>query len=108
LAGIDAPEMGHFGSKPQPYSSEAKEWLTKFVQGRRVTVHLHRMDQYSRVVATVTFGPRFALIALLMPWWRTNVSLAMVEAGFATVYDSCGAEYGGIKAKLIAAEAKAK
>ena len=34
----------------QPYSEEAKAWLTNYILNRRVTVRLHRRDQYSRAV----------------------------------------------------------
>lgn len=100
LAGIDAPEMGHFGGTPQPYSFEARQWLANLLLGKRVSVQLHRLDQYSRAVASVHYR-RFGI-------FRKNVSLAMIEAGYATVYSGAGAEYGGIEPILRAAEAKAK
>ena len=40
--------------------------------------------------------------------FKKNLSLAMVQAGYATLYDSIGAEYGGIKDKLIEAEGIAR
>jgi endonuclease YncB( thermonuclease family) len=100
LAGIDAPEMAHFGSAAQPYAVEAKQWLTSYTQGRRASIQIHRLDQYSRAVATVHVR-RF--------WFFSkNVSLAMVEAGFATVYNSAGAEYGGAKEQLMNGEERAR
>jgi endonuclease YncB( thermonuclease family) len=90
LAGIDAPEMAHFGGDCQPYAKEAKEWLTKFAEGRRATIQLLRYDQYSRAVASVYTG-----------WpWNSNVSVEMVKAGFATIYEDGGAEYGGFEPQL--------
>ena len=106
LAGIDAPEMAHFGTKPQPYAVEAKEWLTSFVQGRRVRIQLLRIDRYGRAVAMVWVQRRRFPYWLWPVWW--NVSLEMVSAGFATIYRDAGAEYGNIKEKLVQAEAKAK
>lgn len=100
LAGIDAPEMGHFGGVPQPYAEEAKQWLTKYTEGHRVTIQPHRLDHYSRMVATVWVRHWFL-------FWK-NVSLEMVRAGYATVYVSAGAEYGGIKEMLQKAEIVAK
>ncbi len=100
LAGIDAPEIGHFGGASQPYAEEAKAWLTEYVQGRRVTIKLHRLDQYSRAVATAHVWRNL--------FFRKNVSLAMVQAGYATVYTSANAEYGGIEKALLAAEARAR
>ena len=106
LAGIDAPEMAHFGTKPQPYAVEAKEWLTNFVQGRRVKIQLLRIDQYGRAVAMVWVHRRRFPFFFWPVWW--NVSLEMVQAGFATIYRDAGAEYGNIKDKLLAAEQRAK
>ncbi len=106
LAGIDAPEMAHFGTKSQPYAVEAKEWLTSFVQGRHVRIQLLRIDQYGRAVAMVWVRRRRFPYWLWPIWW--NVSLEMVSAGFATIYRDAGAEYGNIKEKLEQAEVKAK
>lgn len=97
--------MAHFGTKSQPFAVEAKEWLTKFVQGRKVCIQLHRIDQYGRAVATVWVRrPKFPW--LWPVWW--NVSLEMVHAGFATIYRDLGAEYGGILKQLEAAETRAR
>lgn len=101
LAGIDAPEMGHFGGTPQPFSREAKEWLARFTMGKRATIQVHRLDQYARAVASVHVWGWGGL-------WRRNVSLAMAQAGYAAVYVGAGAEYGGIEAELRAAEAWAQ
>lgn len=96
LAGIDAPEMGHFGGTPQPFAAEAKEWLTQYTVGRQASLKVHRLDQYSRAVATVWVRRWFLL--------QKNVSLEMVKAGYATVYTGAGAEYGTAKDQLIRAE----
>lgn len=50
IAGVDAPEGAHFGMPSQPYSKEAKDFLTKLVLNKRVQVELLSRDQYSRVV----------------------------------------------------------
>lgn len=50
IAGVDAPEGAHFGMPAQPYSAEAKTFLTNLVLNRRVKVELLSRDQYSRVV----------------------------------------------------------
>lgn len=98
-------QMAHFGSKPQPFAAEAKEWLTNFVQGRKVCIQLHRIDQYGRAVATVWVHRR--KFPWLWPvWW--NVSLEMVRAGYATIYRDMGAEYNGILKDLEAAEHRAR
>ena len=98
--------MAHFGAKSQPFAAEAKEWLTNFVQGRRVCIQLHRIDQYGRVVASVWVLRRKFPFYLWPVWW--NVSLEMVRAGLATIYRDLGAEYGGILKDLEAAEIKAR
>lgn len=100
LAGVDAPEMGHFGAPRQPYASEAKAYLAQLTEGRPACVRLHRVDQYARAVATVSVRTGFFR-------WK-NVSLEMARAGYATLYTSAGAEYGGIRAQLDAAEQRAR
>ena len=53
IAGVDAPEGAHFGMPAQPYSAEAKTFLTNLVLNRKVSVQLLSRDQYSRVVSDV-------------------------------------------------------
>lgn len=103
LAGIDAPEMAHFGRPAQPFSKDAHTWLTDFVLGRRARAHVLRHDQYKRVVATV----------YIRRWlfFRRDVGLQMLRNGWATVYEAkTGAEYGGdkLERKYRDAEALAK
>lgn len=87
LAGIDAPELSHFGRPAQPYSKEALQWLTSYLRGRRVRCYCRRKDQYGRVVATVYV--RRGLI-------RRDVSLEMLKVGLAGVYEAkTGVEFGG-------------
>lgn len=71
-------QAAHFGKPAQPFSNEAKVFLQRLLVGQRVTVHLHRRDQYGRAVATLWLH-RFGV-----PW--TNVSLELVRAGLATLY----------------------
>lgn len=86
LAGIDAPELAHFGRPSQPYGQEALEWLTVYLSGRRVRAYVYRADQYQRVVATA-----YIWKGLL----RRDVGLQMIRAGLATVYEAkTGAEFG--------------
>ncbi|KAK5048346.1 putative endonuclease lcl3 [Exophiala bonariae] len=86
LAGIDAPELAHFGRPAQPYGQEALEWLTSYVMGRRVRVYVYKADQYSRVV-----GSAYVWKGL----WRRDVSMQMLKAGLATVYEAkSGVEFG--------------
>ena len=79
--------MAHFGRPAQPYSSEALEFLTNYVLSRRVRVNIWRKDQYGRVVGTA-----YVRRGLL----RRDVSLAMLQAGMATLYQAkWGSEFGG-------------
>lgn len=88
LAGADAPELPHFGKPGQPFGPEAKELLASLVEGQRVTIDPGRVDQYKRLVGTVyVWHPPYI-------GGPTNVCLAMVRKGLATVYTQSGAEYG--------------
>ncbi|KAI9892309.1 MAG: putative endonuclease lcl3 [Vezdaea aestivalis] len=100
IAGVDAPECGHFGRPAQPYADEALAWLRTYILGRRVRAHVHRQDQYSRVVATVYV--RRGL-------FKKDVGFEMLRAGWATIYEGkAGAEFGGVEKKYRAEEKKAK
>ncbi|KAE8215660.1 hypothetical protein CF327_g1089 [Tilletia walkeri] len=88
LAGADAPEAAHFGKQAQPFSKEAQEYLTNKIKGKTVWVEPSHVDQYKRLVGTpyVWEAPYI--------FGRTNVSLALVKEGLATVYRQSGAAYG--------------
>ena len=103
IAGVDAPEMAHFGRPAQPGGREALDWLTAYVLGRRVRARLWRKDQYGRVVASVRVRRGW-----FPPWWR-DVALEMLRRGLATVYEAkSGAEFGGRKEDYVAAEERAR
>lgn len=100
LAGIDAPELPHFGRPEQPYAKEAYQWLTDYLGTRRVRAYVYKQDQYSRVVATI-----YVRKGLL----RRDVGLQMLKAGMATVYEAnSGAEFGQFEDKYRKAEQWAK
>ncbi|PKY04842.1 nuclease domain protein [Aspergillus campestris IBT 28561] len=93
LAGIDAPELPHFGRPEQPFAREAHTWLTSYLMNRRVRVYIHRHDQYQRAVGSVCV--RRAL-DFPIPFRRRDVSYEMLKRGLATVYEAkVGAEFGG-------------
>ncbi|RKP18353.1 staphylococcal nuclease, partial [Rozella allomycis CSF55] len=98
LAGIDAPEMSHFGKTAQPFSKEAMEFLNKLTKDRYAIIKPLRLDRYSRLVAMVYV--RKGLII-------KNVSLDMIRAGYATIYSGIDAEYDGKLNKFKKCEAKA-
>ncbi|EPS28055.1 hypothetical protein PDE_03001 [Penicillium oxalicum 114-2] len=94
LAGIDAPELAHFGRPEQPFAREAHQWLTSYLQGRRVRASVYRQDQYSRVVASVHVRRAFDF----PPFRQRDVSYEMLKRGLATIYEAkVGAEFGGEK-----------
>lgn len=100
IAGIDAPEMAHFGRPAQPYSQEAYDWLKNYILNRRVRAYIYRRDQYDRVVASVFV--RHGLFS-------RDVGLEMLKSGLATVYEAkTGSEFGDLEQKYRDAEAKAK
>ncbi|RMD39223.1 hypothetical protein DV735_g5907, partial [Chaetothyriales sp. CBS 134920] len=101
LAGIDAPELAHFGKPAQPYGQEALNWLRAYVLHRRVRVYVHQGDQYQRVVGTAYVWKFLG---------RRDVGLDMLGAGLATVYEAkTGAVFGpGLEPKYREAEAWAK
>ncbi|KAF2835522.1 SNase-domain-containing protein [Patellaria atrata CBS 101060] len=100
IAGIDAPELPHFGRPGQPYGEEALNWLKDYILSHHVRAYVYRRDQYERVVATV----------FVRKWFiRRDVGLQMLKAGLATVYEAkTGSEFGEFEAKYRAAEENAK
>jgi endonuclease YncB( thermonuclease family) len=101
IAGVDAPEGAHFGMPAQPYSAEAKTFLTNLVLNKRVQVQLLSRDQYSRVVA-------MAYVRKPPLFLKKNVSAEMLKAGLASIYVAKGAQYAGILDQLQKYEARAK
>ncbi|KAJ5791199.1 uncharacterized protein N7518_008210 [Penicillium psychrosexuale] len=94
LAGVDAPELAHFGHPEQPFARDAHAWLTSYLSGRRVRALVYRQDQYSRVVASVFVRRAFDF----PPFRRRDVSYEMLKRGLATVYEAkVGSEFGGEK-----------
>ena len=106
LYGVDAPETAKFGNPEQPYAREAKEYVTRLVDGQMVRVKLLRKDQYSRAVAKVTVRNR------VLPFLRTDLTKGLAERGYATLYTGGGAEYDGkrdvLEKKIRRAQKKKK
>ena len=101
MAGIDAPEMAHFGRPEQPWAKEALEWLKGSIGGRYVRVRPLKQDQYQRVVGLVERW-RWGV-------WRQDVGLVMLRRGLATVYEAkIGSEVGGTEGVYRKAEERAK
>ena len=101
LAGVDAPELGHFGKATQPFGPEALEWLRGEVLHRYVRVRVYRRDQYERVVGMV-WRRKWVV-------WRADVGYEMLKQGWATVYEAkFGSEFGDKEELYRAAEKRAK
>ena len=101
IAGVDAPETAHFGNKEQPFGKEALEWLRTLLHKRYVRAHIYRLDQYHRVVASVSYWK--------WGFWKTDVGLEMIKNGMATVYEAkFGSEFGDKEAQYRRAMEKAQ
>ncbi|TNY17024.1 hypothetical protein DMC30DRAFT_370370 [Rhodotorula diobovata] len=101
LAGVDAPEMAHFGKEAQPFSGEAFDLLTRLCAGKRVQVELFQKDRYGRVVGMAYVRPFPYLV-------RRNVSEVLLRSGLAVVYEQSGAVHGGHLARFRSLEAAAR
>ncbi|KIM24501.1 hypothetical protein M408DRAFT_232281 [Serendipita vermifera MAFF 305830] len=102
MAGADAPEAAHFGKEAQPYAAEALAWLRGYVLEKRIWCQMVHKDQYGRIVAV-------PMLPTIIPFRYRNVSLEMIRAGWATVYEQSNAVYGKEgKARYLAIEATAK
>eukprot|EP00930_Biecheleria_cincta_P009191 TRINITY_DN110885_c0_g1_i1.p1 TRINITY_DN110885_c0_g1~~TRINITY_DN110885_c0_g1_i1.p1 ORF type:complete len:314 (+),score=31.03 TRINITY_DN110885_c0_g1_i1:57-998(+) len=90
IAAVDAPEIAHGTGKGQPFGNESRDFTTKTVKNRRVSLKLLARDQYGRLVATVKFG--------IWPF-KKNLSMELLEHGLACIYRQSGAEdgYDGMK-----------
>ncbi|KAI5212873.1 SNase-domain-containing protein [Aureobasidium subglaciale] len=101
IAGVDAPETAHFGNKEQPFGKEALEWLRTLLHKRYVRAYIFRLDQYQRVVASVSYWK--------WGFWKTDVGLEMIKNGMATVYEAkFGSEFGNKEDKYRRAMEKAQ
>ena len=112
IAGIDAPELAHFGKPAQPYGEEALKELRSLIEGRRGRIWPLRRDQYERVVCLAfvrrslfTWGQGWLHGLKEEGWrnfWRRDIGLEMIRRGAATVYEGkFGAEFGGPEREKI-------
>ncbi|ORY84782.1 hypothetical protein BCR37DRAFT_251510 [Protomyces lactucae-debilis] len=102
IAGIDAPELAHFGNPAQPFGKEALDWLASTVLHKRVRVRIHSRDRFDRVVG----NPEMRQWPFI--WIKRDVGLEQIKAGMATVFRQGGAEYGGLMDAMERAEGVAK
>lgn len=73
LVGIDTPELGRKAKKDQPYSQEAKQTLTQFLNKNTISLTQYGIGGYNRILAEIFVN-------------ETNINLEMVRAGLAEVY----------------------
>ena len=91
---MDAPETAKFGNDGQPYSLEAKQYISNNVQNKVVKVKLLRKDQYSRVIGVITTRNKY------IPFLKNDLSRGLAEQGYASLYTGGGAEYDGRRDEL--------
>ncbi|KAG9398359.1 putative endonuclease lcl3 [Aphanomyces cochlioides] len=112
LAGIDTPELPHFGRECQPYAKEAKAWLESAIKGATVTVQLLRRDQYGRAGRSyrLLVIESFLVCMVTQGTWpfTKNLSDELLKVGLAKVYRLSEAVYGGRLDLFNALEAQAK
>jgi endonuclease YncB( thermonuclease family) len=106
LAGVDAPELSHYGLPGQKFGKVAKEWLAGLAHRRRASLQLLGQDQYNRMVGMVRIKPENPVLRFFR-LGRKNLSLELVKAGYAEVYRGPNAQYGGLQARLERAEKRA-
>ncbi|KAA8491385.1 putative endonuclease LCL3 [Porphyridium purpureum] len=85
LCGVDAPEAMHLGRSGQPGFEEAFKRMKETIDGKDVTIHLLRRDQYNRMICQVLFKPH---------WFspQHDLSLDLLEAGWGVMYEGNEAE----------------
>jgi len=73
LAGVDAPELAHFGNPAQPFSKEAFDYLTNLVNQKKVTVDLLSKDRYNRIGWLLFVdGSSSHLLKMSVCWWSSK------------------------------------
>ena len=88
IAGIDAPELAHFGRPAQPHSEQSLQWLKNQIEGRRVGVYTYCSYMFYSVVAWVALRRWWGLGVGWPRRWQRDVGLEMVQDGWAGVYEA--------------------
>lgn len=100
LAAIDAPEIAkgsNGGSQGgQPFSEEAKSFVSKRLQGKKVKVKCLAKDQYGRLVGKVMYrdGGGAFMGLNIGSVIEKDIGAELVQEGLAAVYRQSGASYG--------------
>ena len=93
IAAVDAPELAKQGNAGQEFGAAAKEFTTKALMGKRVTVKLLSKDQYGRVLGLVRYRDNTLLPNFMCS--KKDLSEQLLRNGLAVVYRSGGAQYAG-------------
>ncbi|TFK88761.1 hypothetical protein K466DRAFT_612692 [Polyporus arcularius HHB13444] len=97
MAGMYRRARAFAGRDPQTGAKEGLAWLKKRIEGKFVHCQLFERDHYGRIIAAVHLKPRFVPCFLFTGTnvaAETSLSLKMLRAGLATVYEQQGAVYG--------------
>ncbi|KAI9723139.1 MAG: putative endonuclease lcl3 [Chrysothrix sp. TS-e1954] len=122
IAGVDAPELPHFGKPGQKHGDEALAWLRGQLMfqehpqkgedprlGRKVRCYVWSKDQYGRVVGTCWIRRASWVAGLPKAIGCWDLGERMLKAGWATVFEGKNvAEFGGKEARYRELEAQAK
>ena len=122
IAGVDAPELPHFGKPGQKYGEEALAWLRGQLMfqehphkndepkiGRKVRCYVWSKDQYGRIVATCWVRRVSWLSGLPKAIGSWDLGDRMLKSGWATVFEGKNvAEFGGKEERYKELEAQAK
>ena len=97
MYGVDSPELQKKKSDPpsQPFAKEAKDFTSDLIMQKTVEIKLLKKDQYSRAIAKVQSGTQ-------------DISLELLQRGYATMYKGKGAEYDGNRKVFELAQEVAK
>ena len=92
IYGVDCPELQKRKDQPpsQPFAQEATDLTSHLVADQMVCIKLLRKDQYNRAVAVVLTPRRLVTIP---PLSRKDLSMELLQHGYATLYVGGGAEY---------------
>lgn len=103
IAGVDAPEMSYFGKPEQKGAKEAKIFLKKLLENRKVSIKILSIDRYKRLVCRVTIE-----INSLFYGSEQDVASVLLKVGHACVYEGSDAVYDSKKNLYLQLEKIAK
>jgi micrococcal nuclease len=84
IIAVDAPEIGKFGSKSQPFAEDARDMVDAKLRGRTVAIKCIGRDRFGRLLGSVRYGL----------FGRKDLSSELLRSGLAVVYRGSDGEYG--------------